>query len=37
MVIYLDLLTARMGINLASAVIEKFNDVSIETGSEVRL
>jgi hypothetical protein len=36
-VIYLDLLAARMGINLASAVIEKFNDVSIKAGSEVRL
>lgn len=36
-VIYLDLLAARLGINLGEAVREKFNIVSDRRGSEVRL
>lgn len=33
LVIYADLLAARLGINLASAVIEKFNEVSAKVGA----
>lgn len=36
-VIYLDLLAARLGINLGAAIVEKFNIVSVRVGSEVRL
>jgi NTP pyrophosphatase (non-canonical NTP hydrolase) len=36
-VTYLDLLAARMGINLGQAVQEKFNIVSAKVGSEIRL
>jgi NTP pyrophosphatase (non-canonical NTP hydrolase) len=36
-VIYLDLLAARLGIDLGAAVQEKFNIVSDRVGSEVRL
>jgi NTP pyrophosphatase (non-canonical NTP hydrolase) len=35
--IYLDILAFRLGINLGSAVIEKFNEVSIRVGSTVRI
>jgi len=36
-VIYADLLAARMGIDLAEAVRSKFNEVSRRVGSDVRL
>ncbi len=36
-VTYLDLLAARMGIDLEQAVQEKFNIVSAKIGSEIRL
>lgn len=36
-VIYLDLLAARLGIDLGAAIREKFNIVSERVGSEVRL
>ena len=36
-VIYLDLLAARAGINLADAIIEKFNLVSMRAGSPILL
>lgn len=35
--IYLDLLAFRLGIDLESAVISKFNEVSVRVGSDVRL
>ena len=37
MVIYADLLAARMGINLEEAVIRKYNTVSDRVGSDFRL
>lgn len=37
LVIYADLLAARLGINLGSAVIEKFNEVSAKRGSTFTL
>jgi NTP pyrophosphatase (non-canonical NTP hydrolase) len=36
-IIYADLLAARLGIDLAAAVVEKFNEVSEKRGSNVRL
>lgn len=35
--IYLDLLAARVGVDLASAVRSKFNEVSLRVNSDVRL
>lgn len=35
--IYLDLLAARLGVDLADAVRSKFNEVSVRVGSEVKL
>lgn len=37
LVIYADLLAARLGIDLAACVASKFNEVSIKRGSVVRL
>lgn len=37
LVIYADLLAARLGIDLSAAIVEKFNKVSIERGSSVML
>jgi NTP pyrophosphatase (non-canonical NTP hydrolase) len=36
-VIYADLLAARLGINLSGAVVRKFNEVSRRRGSEILL
>jgi len=36
-VIYLDLLAARIGVNLGKAVVSKFNEVSIRRGVRHRL
>lgn len=36
-VIYVDLLAARLGINLNDAVVAKFNKVSAKRGSEIKL
>jgi len=35
--IYLDLLSARLGVYLAAAIVDKFNSTSERVGSEVRL
>lgn len=37
LVIYADLLAARLGIDLGEAIVEKFNVVSVRVGSTVRL
>lgn len=36
-VLYADLLSCKMGINLGEAVREKFNEVSVKRGSQIRL
>lgn len=36
-VIYLDILAFRLGINLGQAVMDKFNEVSIRVGSSIRI
>lgn len=36
-VTYLDLLSCRAGIDLADAVVKKFNKVSVRVGSDVRI
>lgn len=35
--IYLDILSFRLGIDLGAAIREKFNEVSVRVGSDVRL
>jgi NTP pyrophosphatase (non-canonical NTP hydrolase) len=37
LVIYVDLLASRLGLDLENCLIEKFNQVSAKKGSEVRL
>lgn len=37
LIIYADLLAARLGINLGECLVRKFNEVSVRIGSPVRL